>query len=118
LGILDVIAGSQPATHLIDVGRQLGLIRDELDEQYVNTILSQVAKTLFVQSSPTAKSSGGEPLGDLATNVVISLTALGETEEIQCLLLNPLLESYGAIEQSYLDSLNLLKMSRAEYVSK
>lgn len=115
---MEIISGTKPATHLNDVGRQLGLTRDELGEGYINTILSQVAKYLFVESSPTAKNSKGEPLGDLAISVVMQLTAVGETEEIQTLLLNPLLESYGQIEQSYLDSLNLLRLSRSEYLSK
>jgi hypothetical protein len=75
-------------------------------------MLAESCKDLFIKSDPRNSPVKGESLGLLAENILLALTGHLESDpEVWGLLENPILHCQGNIEQSYLDSLKLIKMS-------
>lgn len=73
-----------------------------------NAFLSNVVKNLFEKNMQLDnKKPTKYPLGDFATNLLINLTSLEDTNHTNILLDNPLLHSAGSIESDYLKVLHL-----------
>nr|UPW42158.1 MAG: putative RNA dependent RNA polymerase [Guangdong mito-like virus 4] len=112
--LLEVIQGTRPASHLSVVYRQLGLTEAIASNASVSLMLSETIKDLFIKSDPTM-SQNGETLGLYAEKILIVLTGrMNRDPEVWGLLENPILHVQGSIEQSYLDSLNLMKIVDSE----
>jgi hypothetical protein len=107
--VMRITNGSLPADSLNKAFPALGLSPVILDELASNMLLGDIALELFTKSDPTLNPKG-KPLGPLAEQLVMYLTGLlEERPEVMGLLENPLLHSYGSIEQTYLDCLQLSK---------
>jgi len=105
--IMKVIRKLQPA-HIAFTGiiRKLNLSIPQPISNYTSlSIMSGLAVEAFSESDPTTSKKGGV-LGDLATALVLELTG-GDHHPI--LLENPLLHSYGSVEQEYIDLINLAR---------
>lgn len=86
------------------IARQLNLPDLQLSEIESKTLIMEIVKFLFYESFPGKSKRKEEPLGDLAINLVTHLTGIVNPAMMD-LLENPLLHSYGSIEQMYLDIL-------------
>jgi hypothetical protein len=110
--LLDVIHGIRPASHLSVVWRKFKLTDAIAGNASVSFMLAESCKDLFIKSDPRNSPVKGESLGLLAENILLALTGHLESDpEVWGLLENPILHCQGNIEQSYLDSLKLIKMS-------
>jgi hypothetical protein len=69
------------------------------------SVLVNVVVQLFSESNPQNQdTTKGKPLGLLAESMVMNITSI-ESDHMMTFLENPLLHSYGSIEQTFLDLL-------------
>lgn len=109
--LLDVIRGIRPASHLSVIWRKFKLTTAIASNASVNYMLAESVKDLFTKSDPRLSQSR-ETLGLFSENILMGITGHLESDpEVWGLLENPILHCQGNIEQSYIDSLNLLKVS-------
>jgi hypothetical protein len=109
--LLDVIHGIRPASHLSVVWRKFKLTDAIASNASVNYMLAESCKDLFIKSDPR-NSQSEKSLGLLSESILLAITGhLEQDPEVWDLLENPILHSQGNIEQSYLDSLKLIKQS-------
>nr|WTN86941.1 RNA-dependent RNA polymerase [Fusarium oxysporum mitovirus 3] len=108
--LIYIIRGDLPAGQaLTALARKWGFSFNLTDEVATN-IIANIMVELFSASQP--QPGKGKPLGLLAENFLIFLTGAKELEENPGLMefhQNPLTDSYGSIEQQYLDLLKIAK---------
>jgi len=100
--IMRIMEGAEAADELNKLVGHLGLpLSPPIQKGEAPNILENIAVDRFADASEELSRPGSRPLGDLATDFVIYLTGLGDSG---CsLITNPLLQSYGLIEEMYMN---------------
>jgi len=103
--IIQVIRGTKPAGEAHnEISRQLGFNLPPINDLVGTNILANIMVQIFSESQPEV--GKGKPLGLLAQNYLMYVTGIPEffTDPLlEQLTKVPLTDSYGSIEQDYLD---------------
>lgn len=107
--IMKIIWGSVPAVDGFKIiAGQYSIPSLSSTQKAVFLKIAGVMNRLFRDSSDLDRKGNSQPLGLMAEHLVMRITGL-EDPNMPLLLENPLLHSYGKIEEQYLESIKLLK---------
>jgi hypothetical protein len=106
--MMKVMRGTETASNCLNtVARTLGFPLIELEDEQSLGIIQSLVVEAFTDSNPVNQKSKGYPLGKLAEDILIQITAIEDFEVLEllcdCTHRIPLLACYGQIEESYMD---------------
>lgn len=118
--VMKMTRGASPGTELNALCAFFGLPITEMSDEGSNVFITNICRDLYTEALGKMTAPGGEPLGDLATNLVMYFTSFADSSDemraLESLYSLPHTRTYGVMEEMYMDSLRSRPMFE-EFIS-